>query len=115
MYSDKDTCCFCIPLWVAVIIIGCTVIIEFLEALSLGRFIMVVFILIVGILFIVTACFKNNLIARRVLAYGYSIIFGLEFIFLVMVFSSFFMVNPADGSNKNENEFHKWCRADKEN
>merc|ERR1719273_2186995 len=106
MYSDKDTCCFCIPLHIAVIIIGCTVVVELIEAFALRRIIMVLFIVLVGILFIVVAIFRNNLIARRVLAYGYGIVFGAEFILIMLFLGSLFMVDPDTGHNA----FHAWCK-----
>ena len=90
MYSDKDTCCFCFPLYIAVIIIGCTVILELLEAFVEENILMIILAIALGIMFIVAAIYKNNLCARKTLAYGYATGFVIECILRTLQVLQFF-------------------------
>ena len=90
MYSDKDTCCFCIPLYVAVIIISCTVIAEFVGALSEKNAWMLFVTIAQIILFIITAIFRNNICVRRILAFGYATVFLLEIVINSLLIMAFF-------------------------
>ena len=81
--SDKDTCCFCFPLWIAVIIIGCIQAMEFIGALVRKSPVPIVLSLFIGITFIIAAIYRNNLCARRFLAWSFVIGFALECVVFV--------------------------------
>ena len=93
MYSDKDTCCFCIPLPVGVVIIGCTILMELLGALAEKNGWTIFVTIAMFIIFIITASFRNNLCARRVLAYGYATVFILEVVINTLLVMAFYKDN----------------------
>ena len=77
-YSDKDTCCFCFPLHIAVIVIACTVIMECLLAIAESNAMSIIVTIILGLLFIISAIYRKQVWGRRLLAYGYVVVFILE-------------------------------------
>ena len=101
MFSDKDTCCFCFPLSVGVIIIGCTVIMEFLGALTEKNGWTIFVTVALGIVFIITAIYRNSIVARRILAIAYVIAFVLEVLLTTLLIMHYFKTNlPKDYCKK---------------
>ena len=93
MYSDKDTCCFCIPISVGVVIIGCTVILELLAGLAEKNAYSICVTIGLFVLFIITAIYRNVVCARRFLAYGYVIAFCAEIVINTLLIIGFFKTN----------------------
>ena len=81
--SDKDTCCFCFPLWLAVIIIGCIQAMEVIGAFVKVNIVMIILSLFNGICFIVAAVYRKNICARRTLAAAFTLGFALECLIFV--------------------------------
>ena len=93
MYSEKDTCCFCVPLQVGVIIIFVSTIMELMGALAEKNIGTILAALGLVILFIVSFFFKQSVCMRRALAGGYVVTFILEVFFTTIVILMFFSTN----------------------
>ena len=93
MYSEKDTCCFCVPLYVGVIVIFMSTIIELLGALAEQNAWNILVTLGMVVCFIVTAFFRTSVCVRRFLAFAYVISFVLEVIITTLIILAFFKMN----------------------
>ena len=93
MYSEKDTCCFCVPLWVGVLVVFVSTIIELLGALAEQNIFQILVTLGMVITFIVVGFFRSNVCARRWLGGLYVACFVLEVIITTVVILAFFRMN----------------------
>ena len=94
MYSEKDNCCFCIPLGFATILIGFTVGFEILTAFSSGSYVATLVQLFLGATFLLTACNQKSYCFRMSLAYIYAVIFGLYLLIISGSVYKFFLGSP---------------------
>ena len=93
MYSEKDTCCFCVPLYVGVLIVFVSTIIELLGALAEQNIFQILVTLGMVILFVVVGFFRSSVCARRWLAGLYVAGFVMEVLITTLVILAFFRMN----------------------
>ena len=91
MITDKDNCCFCVPLGVAAALIGCTVGTEVMMALTSRQMIPALLQLFLLATFIMTACNRDNRGWRKCLAYSYASLFAIYLLFISLATYGFFM------------------------